>query len=177
MEDKLILVDPLDRPVGTASKEEAHARPLLHRAFSIFLVEPRSGRLLLQQRAEGKYHSGGLWANSCCSHPREGETVAEAARRRLEEELGICPPPSLEQTGTFLYFHAFSPRLFEYEYDHVLLGRYGGELRPDPAEIARTAWVDPPRLRQALLEYPEAFAPWFFSAAAMVLERLERRNG
>jgi isopentenyl-diphosphate delta-isomerase len=175
MADNLILVDLRDRALGVADKREAHGRPLLHRAFSIFLYsgEGESARLLLQQRSPDKYHSGGLWANTCCSHPRPGEELPVAATRRLREEMGIeCP---LEKIGNFVYYHQFSPSLYEYEFDHVLTGRYEGECLPDPAEIAATAWVEASRLAGDLLGNPQRYAPWFPIAAPMVLDWL--RNG
>ena len=168
--DQLILVDLFDRETGHADKAQAHRAPLLHRAFSVFLYD--GGRLLLQKRAPGKYHSGGLWANSCCSHPRRGETLTDAAHRRLREELGAdCP---LQEIGAFVYYHRFAGDLYEYEYDHVLLGRCGGPFSPDPAEIAETAWFTPEALNEALLCEPERFAPWFRTACPMVLSHLAR---
>ena len=167
--DLLILVDLLDRETGFADKAQAHRAPMLHRAFSIFLHD--GGRLLLQKRADGKYHSGGLWANSCCSHPRKGEALMDAAQRRLYEELGTdCP---LEELGSFVYYHRFADELYEYEYDHVLLGRCAGPFSPNPAEIAETAWLTPAELNEALLHQPERFAPWFRTACPMVLAHLE----
>ena len=166
----LILVDALDRPIGSAAKGEAHAAPLLHRAFSVFLCDGE--RLLLQKRAAGKYHSGGLWANACCSHPRCGEDTVQSAQLRLTEELGMTCP--LGEIGSFVYYHRFAADLYEYEYDHVLLGQYAGPLSPDPGEIEMLRWVTAAELTQELREHPERFAPWFITAAPMVLRHLSR---
>lgn len=170
---QLILVDLYDREIGSAGKREAHARPLLHRAFSVFLTDGE-GRLLLQKRAAEKYHSGGLWANACCSHPRRGEQLIPSAESRLREELGMSCP--LTEVGSFVYCHRFSETLFEYEYDHVLLGKYSGPLRPDPEEIEELRWVTPQALVQELLMVPEHFAVWFLTAAPMVLHALSKRE-
>jgi isopentenyl-diphosphate delta-isomerase len=171
MPDSLVLVDMHDREMGVADKTEAHVRPLLHRAFSLFLYSREGGspRFLLQQRSLNKYHSGGLWANTCCSHPRPGEGLLAAAARRLGEEMGITCP--LEEIGSFVYYHQFSPVLYEYEFDHVLTGCYGGECRPNPLEVAGIAWVEASRLAEDLRSNPRRYAPWFPIAAGMVLER------
>ena len=168
MEEELILVDVYDKAVGSAGKARAHREGLLHRAFSIFLCD--GDRLLLQRRAEGKYHSGGLWANSCCSHPRVGEALFDAAARRLREELGAACP--LAEVGSFVYYHKFTDGLYEYEFDHVLLGRYAGPVRPNPEEISETEWVEAGRLAGDLLRRPERYSAWFRTAAPMVLGRL-----
>ena len=171
--DLLILVDGLDRQVGVATKMRAHREGLLHRAFSVVLVcdAPNGCELLLSQRAEGKYHSGGLWANSCCSHPREGEPTIDAAYRRVREELGVeaC---ELREIGSFAYRAAFGNGLVEYEYDHVLVGAYTGELRPDPAEVSATRLISADELARELAERPEDFAAWAYTVLSMVLATL-----
>lgn len=166
---QLVLVDYDDREIGTADKQEAHCRPLLHRAFSVFLVD-QEGRILLQKRAEGKYHSGGFWANACCSHPRAGEELLPSAEARLHEELGMSCP--LWELGSFIYCHRFAEDLCEYELDHVLLGRYSGNFTPDPDEIEELRWVTQEELKEELLHCPEHFAVWFFTAAQIVLRAL-----
>lgn len=166
----LILVDAWDHPIGTAGKMEAHTAPILHRAFSVFLIND-SGELLLQKRAPGKYHSGGLWANACCSHPRVGEEAIPSAEARLMEELGVTCP--LREIGSFVYLHRFHEALYEYEYDHILLGWYGGPFTPDPEEIEELRWVTPTQLAEELRTTPERFAAWFLTAAPMVLQSLE----
>ena len=174
-EPMVILVNLSDRPTGTCLKLDAHRTPRLHRAFSVFLV--CGEEMLLQKRAIGKYHSGGLWANACCSHPRPGEDTAEAAARRMQEELGIgCP---LSEIFRFVYCAAFENGIYEYEYDHVLLGRLEEKpiLRPDPEEIGETRWVSLDQLELELLEDPMRFSVWFRTAAPEVLRILKAGNG
>ena len=171
MAEQIILVDPLDRPVGSAEKLAAHRQPLLHRAFSIFLYD--GSHLLLQQRAAHKYHSGGMWANSCCSHPRLGEGLAEAAARRLPEELGVSCP--LTEINSFVYYHQFADDLYEYEFDHIFVGPWHGAVRENPDEVAAAAWVEADELAADLLALPARYAPWFRKAAPFVLAWLARR--
>lgn len=168
MEDVLILVDAMDRPIGTAGKSDAHRDGLLHRAFSVFIVH--DGKILLQQRQKNKYHSGGLWANACCSHPRAGENLPEAVARRMQQELGFSCP--VTEIGHFVYRSQYAPQLFEYEYDHVFVGDYAGEISPNPEEIAQLKWVTPEELTRDLMEHPECYGSWFLTAAPMVLEYL-----
>lgn len=168
----LILVDIHDKVIGKADKAEAHKAPLLHRAFSVFLTDGE--RLLLQRRAGGKYHSGGLWANACCSHPRVGEETVFSAELRLCEELGMTC--RLKEIGSFIYCHRFAEELWEYEYDHVLLGKYSGAFTPDAAEIDELRWVTPEELCEELRSSPRQFAPWFITAAPMVLRYLAEND-
>lgn len=170
---QLVLVDGLDRPRGTASKWEAHARGLLHRAFSVVLTrEGTSGvEVLLSRRAEGKYHSAGLWANSCCSHPRVGEGLLDAAARRVHEELG-CGVADLHEIAAFVYRAEFENGLTEHEYDHVLVGRLEGELEPDPAEVSSTRWVGVGELATELAESPCSFSAWAPMVLSMALAHL-----
>ena len=169
-DDQLILVDGLDRQIGTASKMQAHVRGQLHRAFSVVLArEGQEGReLLLAQRAMGKYHSGGLWANSCCSHPRAGEELLDAAYRRVQEELG-CDADDLHEIGAFAYRAAFANGLVEHEYDHVLLGRCAGEPNPDPGEVGAVRWVGVEELADELAGRPEQFCAWAPMVLSMAL--------
>lgn len=174
-DDALILVDGLDRAQGSATKWEAHAKGLLHRAFSVVLV--RAGgegpELLLAQRTEGKYHSGGLWANSCCSHPRAGEEVLDAARRRVREELG-CEACDLRELDSFVYYEAFENGLAEHEYDHVLLGRLAGEVTPDPSEVMAVRWVGVDELAAELADHPERFCAWAPMVLSIALREVTR---
>ena len=159
-EEQVILVDERDREVGTREKLAAHENGgVLHRAFSVFLVDSR-GRWLLQQRAAGKYHFPGLWTNACCSHPRPGENTADAAHRRLREELGLdCP---LTERFQFIYKATSAAEgLTEHEFDHVFTGRCDGEVRPDPAEVAAVRRVAPTELEREVRKHPERFTPWF----------------
>lgn len=173
-EDQLVLVDVLDRPLGSAGKLECHQRHLLHRAFSVFLWHPNADGtpvILLQRRALGKYHSGGLWANSCCSHPRVGEQLDQAVLRRLQQELGVAGVRCRE-VGSFVYYAAFPNGLAEYEYDHVYLGQYDGEVNADPSEVMEVRWIRADELAQQLAAEPTKFAAWFITAAPMVLQIL-----
>ena len=132
----IILVNEEDVQVGTMEKMEVHERGLLHRAFSVFIFN-KAGEMLLQQRALSKYHSGGLWTNACCSHPRPGEKTEDAAARRLFEELGFGT--ELRFAFSFTYKAAFDNGLTEHEFDHVFVGHFDGPLRPDPKEVAGTS--------------------------------------
>lgn len=172
-DDELVLVDVLDRELGVATKERVHREGLLHRAFSVVLVrEGDAGpELLLTQRAFGKYHSGGLWTNTCCSHPRAGEGLVAAAERRVREELG-CETLELYEIAAFVYRAPFDNGLCEYEYDHVLLGRFGGELDYDPDEVAAVRWVTPQILAAELADAPEQFTAWSFTVFSYALSVL-----
>ena len=165
-DDMLILVDGLDRQLGTATKWQAHAEGLLHRAFSVVLTRqgPDGPELLLSRRALDKYHSGGLWANSCCSHPRAGGATLEAAYRRVREELG-CEAVGLQEIGAFAYRAEFENGLCEFEYDHVLVGSIDGTLQPDPAEVDDARWITYEKLAAELASEPQKFTAW----APMVL--------
>jgi isopentenyl-diphosphate delta-isomerase len=176
MAKNLVLVDIHDRELGSADKVTAHSAPYLHRAFSIFAVDDTADvpLLLLQRRAAGKYHSGGLWANTCCSHPLMGEPLLTTAARRLEEEMGISA--SLSEVGSFIYFYQFAADLFEYEFDHVLICRYQGTCRPDPAEVDETAWVSVDHLLQGLVERPREYAPWLAMATSLIVRELENQG-
>lgn len=167
--DELVLVDLLDRQIGVASKLRCHEEGLLHRAFSVFLVD--GSRMLLQRRALGKYHSGGLWTNACCSHPRSGEELARAVGRRLSEELGVegCP---CRELGSFVYRARFEGGLCEYECDHVFVGEFRGIAHPDPAEVAELRWVEASEVERWLRREPDSFTAWFVTAAPMVLAEM-----
>ena len=161
----LLLVDLYDNVLGTAGKADAHREPRLHRAFSVFLF--RGDEMLLQKRAAAKYHSGGLWSNACCSHPRLGEKLEEAARSRMLEEVGAdCP---LTEIFQFVYYHKFRDDLYEYEYDHVFVGSYDGPCAADPDEAEELRWVKTADLERELLEHPGDFSAWFLVAAPRVL--------
>lgn len=168
MNEKILLVDAYDNVTGSCDKLEAHRRGLLHRAFSVFLI--RGNSMLIQRRAEGKYHSAGLWANSCCSHQHENETLDEAVHRRVFQELGMkC---DVEELFSFVYHCRFENGLSEYEYDHVFAGTFTGELSPDSEEISELMWVDFDELARRLVDSPEEFAEWFLIAAPTVMKIL-----
>ncbi|QXV63782.1 isopentenyl-diphosphate Delta-isomerase [Mucilaginibacter sp. 21P] len=157
MKESVILVDNTGRMTGTMEKLAAHREGVLHRAFSIFIFNSK-GQLLLQQRAFEKYHSGGLWTNTCCSHPRPYEGTADAAHRRLMEEMGMrC---DLKEHFQFTYRHEFLNGLIEYEYDHVFIGHSDQMPVPDPMEVADYKYVDPGELALALNNHPATYTPW-----------------
>ncbi|HVG44442.1 MAG TPA: isopentenyl-diphosphate Delta-isomerase [Longimicrobium sp.] len=156
--EMVVLVDEGDREVGLAPKLAAHADGVLHRAFSVFVLNAR-GEVMLQRRALGKYHSGGLWTNSCCGHPRAGEPVAAAARRRLHEEMGFdC---ELTHVRGFVYQAEVGGGLLEHEYDHVFIGRHDADPVPDPAEVCEWRWQSPAAALAEAEAHPERFTPWF----------------
>jgi isopentenyl-diphosphate Delta-isomerase len=165
-EERVILVDESDQAVGSAEKLAAHREGLLHRAFSVFVLDDED-QVLMQRRAAGKYHSGGLWANACCSHPRPGEAVEEGATRRLREELGFAC--QVTPVGAVIYRAEVGSGLVEHEYDHLLLGRWTGIPLPDPEEVEEWRWVEVEELRRWVVDRPETLAPWF----AVAFRKLE----
>jgi len=177
--ERVVLVDPQDRALGTSEKLAAHREGgRLHRAFSVFLFDA-GGRVLLQQRAACKYHFAGRWANACCGHPRPGETVTGAAERRVREELGVAV--TLRPAFAFLYeAHDAASGLSEREYDHVLLGRLDAAPAPAPEEVQAVGWWEPGALRRDLEAHPDRYAPWLSEALRRVgarglLPRARRR--
>jgi isopentenyl-diphosphate delta-isomerase len=156
--EQVILVDESDLAIGTMEKMEAHARGLLHRAFSILLFNSQ-GEILLQKRAGSKYHSAGLWTNACCSHPRPGEPIEEAARRKLIQEMGIDLQP--EFAYKFIYKVELDHGLIEHEYDHVFTGTFDGTPVINTAEVEDWKFVDLRSLREDMARHPEAFTYWF----------------
>jgi isopentenyl-diphosphate Delta-isomerase len=156
-DEQVILVDERGRALGAMDKLAAHRAGRLHRAISIFVFDDE-GRLILQRRATGKYHSGGQWANTCCSHPRPGEDGLAAAHRRLVEELGFdCP---LSYRTDILYRADVGSGLVEHEWVEAYVGCYKGPIRPDPNEASEWRAVAADRLAQEIETTPEAFAPW-----------------
>jgi isopentenyl-diphosphate delta-isomerase len=165
--EMVVLVDPYDAPVGTQEKLAAHEQGQLHRAFSVFVFDG-AGRMLLQRRAEGKYHSAGLWSNTCCGHPRPGEETAAGARRRLREEMGLdC---ALEPAFTFLYRASVGGGLTEHEFDHVFTARCEDPPRPDPAEVGEWRWIAPADLSTEMEAFPERFTFWFREVFQMAMD-------
>lgn len=157
-EERVLLVDAQDRRVGTATKLEAHRGGLRHRALSVIICNDR-GEMLLQQRAIGKYHSGGLWANACCGHPSPAEETEQAALRRLQEEMGISC--GLKPLSTASYRAPVSNGMIEDEVVHLFFGRYAGSVRPNPTEVAACRWIAIDRLQESVSVSPESFAVWF----------------
>jgi len=155
--EPLILVDESNRAVGAGHKEAIHRQGRLHRAFSIFMLDAR-GRILLQQRNPRKYHSGGLWANSCCGHPRPGERTMTAARRRLNEELGITDALKF---GFFARYRAeLDHGMQENEFVYVYFGRLKSPAQPDPAEVADLEFLSLSELDRRIKQKPGDFTYW-----------------
>lgn len=154
----MILVNHLDEEIGTMPKIEAHEKALLHRAFSVFILN-RKGEVLLQQRAASKYHSPLLWTNTCCSHQRLGEQNIEAGERRLEEEMGFRT--ALKELFSFIYKAPFDNGLTEHELDHVMIGHYDQDPVVNPAEVAGWKWMDPVDIKADLSANPGTYTIWF----------------
>jgi len=162
----VVLVDDQDNPIGKTEKQQAHIEGLLHRAFSIFIFNSEK-KLLLQKRASSKYHCGGLWTNSCCSHPRENENIQDAANRRLAEEMGMqC---SLKPIFTFMYRAEFDNGLIEHELDHVFFGESDQNPKINPEEVETYRYIAMEDLQQEVKEFPQNFTPWFIIALDRVL--------
>ena len=158
MEDLMVLVDEADNKIGLMEKMETHRKGLLHKAFSGFVFDNK-GRLLVQQRAEGKYHNPGIWANTVCSHPYDGESVTDGVRRRLGQELGFSE--DFEYVDKFIYRAQFPNGLTEHEFDSVLVAHYGGaEVKPNPDEVQAIRWVTRAELEGEIAENPERFSYW-----------------
>jgi isopentenyl-diphosphate delta-isomerase len=165
----VVLVDANDQEIGLAEKLSAHEKNLLHRAFSVFIFRENTAKeLLLQQRALHKYHSPGLWTNTCCSHPRQGEDVIAAGQRRLREELGITT--TLTDLGWFHYNAHFPNGLSENEIDHVLLGTLPDHLEPtpNPDEVNAYRWITIAELKSEISAHPDRFTPWLKQALEIV---------
>jgi len=154
----VILVDRDDREIGTMEKLDAHRRGLLHRAVSAFLIDP-DGRHLLQRRADHKYHSAGLWSNTCCSHPFPGESAADAVSRRLREEMGVTVP--LRPLLRYTYRAELENGLIEHELDHVFVGSFAGIPSPNPGEVSEWRWIAPDALDAEMALAPGNFTAWF----------------
>jgi len=171
IEERVVLVDEFDQEMGTLGKLEAHVEGKLHRAISVFLFND-AGEMLLQQRALSKYHSGGLWSNACCSHPRPGELPLDAAERRLFEEMGIhC---ELEKVLEFTYRAVLDQGLTEHEFDHVFVGRFNAEPRPRPEEVCAWKWIDAETLEKEAASNPENYTAWFKIVLKQILSQFPR---
>lgn len=175
-EERLILVDERNRAVGVGEKTPVHRAGLLHRAFSIFIVDDK-GRILLQRRAHEKYHSGGLLANSCCGHPRPGETTQAAARRRLTEELGIQAPLRF---GFFSRYRAeLNGGMQENEFVYVYFGPLVAQPNPDPAEVSDVEFASVDEIARRMARQPDGFVYWlrhYFKNHGPEIARLAKRT-
>ena len=157
-EEKVVLVDSNDNPIGTMPKIEAHKKALLHRAFSVFIIN-KENQLMLQKRSLNKYHSPGLWTNTCCSHQREGEDKLAAGQRRLKEEMGFTTP--LKILFSFIYQVSFENGLTEHEFDHVLLGYYENTPKINYHEVADWKWMGLDEIACEIDKRPNDFTAWF----------------
>lgn len=174
--EELQLVDENDQEIGSAEKELCHRTPTtLHRAFSVFIFD-KKGRMLIHRRAEGKKTWPGFWSNACCSHPRKGESLAEATRRRLQEELGITSPP-LTHLFSFAYKVDYDEHYGENEVDHVFVGVYDGVIIPDKEEIADWRFVTISDLLHDIKVNSGQYTPWFKEALPRVLQKTGIGNG
>lgn len=171
MPNNVILVDENDTPIGVEEKLVAHQKGLLHRAFSVFVFNEK-GELLIQKRAKAKYHSGGLWTNTVCSHQSPGEETETAAHRRMKEEMGFdC---SVREVGSLLYKTDFDNGLTEHEFDHILIGEYNGEIdQVNPEEVEDWKWIAPTELLADMKNNPDTYTYWFKLAIEDVLKKRE----
>ncbi len=157
-EEQVLLVDEKDNVIGLMPKMEAHEKGLLHRAFSVFVYNNK-GQLLLQQRALTKYHTPGLWTNTCCSHQRKGESNIDAGKRRLMEEMGFTT--ELKETISFIYKAPFDNGLTEHEFDYILVGEFNGTPNPNPDEVESYKWVNLDELKIDIESNPSNYTAWF----------------
>ena len=157
-EELVILVDENDNKIGLMPKMEAHEKAVLHRAFSVFVFNDKN-ELMLQQRALHKYHSPGLWTNTCCSHQRDGESNIEAGTRRLQEEMGFTVP--LEESISFIYKAPFDNGLTEHELDHILIGHSEQEPVINEEEVAAWKWMSLEAIQEDMNVHPEMYTEWF----------------
>jgi isopentenyl-diphosphate Delta-isomerase len=163
--EEVILVNEQDEQVGSMEKMEAHYKGALHRAFSVFIFNNK-GEMLLQQRAITKYHSGGLWTNACCSHPRPGESTNEGADRRLQEELGFST--SITKIFDFKYNASFNNGLIEHEFDHVYVGNFQGQVKPNPSEVQDYCYMTMKDILASTQSHPHKYTAWFCIAFPQV---------
>ena len=170
--ERVILVDANDNEIGTEEKLLAHKLGRLHRAFSVLIFNSQ-GKLLLQKRAEHKYHCGGLWSNTCCSHPRPGESLKDAAYRRLKEEMGMdCEDCEFKKVFSFKYCVDFANGLTENEIDHVFVGISNKIPIPNRKEVSKFKWVNLDELKADILANPTYYTPWL----KLILESLDKHN-
>lgn len=168
MIENVVLVDALDSEIGLMEKMQAHREARLHRAFSVFLWNDKN-ELLLQQRQLDKYHCGGLWTNTCCSHPRAGERLENAVERRLKEELDIVCETNWMYS--FIYKADLGDGLYEHELDHVFFGKFSGVPNPNKEEVVNWKFVGIDELKQDLSKNPDKYTPWFKIIFAEALNR------
>ena len=169
MEEQVILVDTADNQLGLMPKMEAHEKGVLHRAFSVFVLNEK-GELMLQQRALHKYHSPGLWTNTCCSHQRDGETNIAAGQRRLQEEMGFVT--ELREVTSFIYKAPFDNGLTEHELDHVMIGQYNDVPNINSDEVANWKWMPVAEVHADIAAHPEHYTAWFIIIFEQFYEKI-----
>lgn len=157
-EEQVILVNENDEPIGLMEKIEAHEKALLHRAFSVFILNNKN-QIMLQQRAAGKYHSPSLWTNTCCSHQRKGETNIQAGKRRLQEEMGFSA--ELKELFSFIYKAPFDNGLTEHELDHVMIGYFNEQPAINTEEVENWKWMGIEEIKEDMQQHPEIYTAWF----------------
>lgn len=157
-EELVVLVNEMDQKIGLMPKMEAHEKAVLHRAFSVFVMN-KQGQTMLQQRAAHKYHSPLLWTNTCCSHQRDGEDNIQAGKRRLEEEMGFST--ELKELFSFIYKAPFDNGLTEHELDHVMIGYFENEPKINSDEVADWKWMYPKEIKEDISQNPDAYTAWF----------------
>jgi len=170
----VILVDEHDVQTGTMEKMEVHQKALLHRAFSIFIYNDK-GEMLLQKRADKKYHSSGLWTNACCSHPKPGEETLTAAENRLLEEMGFYVP--LTKAFDFVYKAPFDNGLTEHEFDHVFIGNYDGNITPNAKEVSDYCFKSTEEIANSIESHPQKYTEWFKIAFPKMEAYLQKQSG
>lgn len=170
MTEFVVLVDKEDNPIGKEEKLEAHLKGSLHRAFSLFVFNS-SKQLLIQKRSALKYHTPALWSNSCCSHPRPGETPFSAAKRRISEEMGFAC--NIRHLFSCYYYVKLNNKLIEHEKNHIFIGNYDGEPNPDPKEVSDWKWLTIDKLTEEIKASPDQFTPWFL----LIMKRYSSRIG
>lgn len=166
----IIKVDENDKKLGEIEKLKAHKEGVLHRAFSVFILND-GGEMLLQKRAENKYHGGGLWSNTCCSHPTDNNDLINQVKKRLMEEMGFSC--QIGKIGEKVYNLKVGD-LIEHEYDHLFIGTYNGKVNPDPGEVSDYKWMSLYEIEKDIEENPERYTPWFKVLFPEVLKNLGR---
>ena len=169
MNEQVVLVNEKDEVIGTMDKMQAHLEPILHRAFSVCLFN-KHGEILLQKRASDKYHCPGLWTNTCCSHPRMNEDVIDAAKRRLQEEMGIVC--DIHKSFHFIYEVQLGNGLYEHELDHVFMGEFSGEPQINPIEVEDCKYLSLQAIEHEMANSPGKFTPWF----KIIIEKLKEKQ-
>jgi isopentenyl-diphosphate delta-isomerase len=170
MTETIILVNSNDKQTGTMEKIEAHKQAKLHRAFSIFIFNPK-GEMLIHRRALGKYHCAGLWTNTCCSHPWPGETTKQAAHRKLKQEMGF--DTELKEMFSLIYKAPFDNGLTEHEFDHFFIGIFDGKFVVNKEEVCDWKFISVKELVKDVKFHPDNYTPWFKKGLPKVIRYIK----